>query len=224
MQGSSETRYVIAVSGSDGLFEFMSVRRSIKWSGACEFFAVLSRPHDRCNRPINAHASYHADGTYHIKTHEKRGLPKIMTHRRQKPDQHFRGTEHLLAQKIAPWHARDIGIPCDPTKYADVFEIPVAALREGEVITRVSADVVSPGYSPNLGPDIRIIRQREYQDAFPFIVVTLYEVGCSYQLRPHARARYRPWHSPHQVHRARASSRSSCCCSRHAAKLSWAVS
>jgi len=102
-----------------------------------------------------------------------------MTQHRRKPDQNFVGTAHLLAQRIAPWHARDIGMPCDPHKYSEVFEIPVSALREVGVITRVSVDVVSPGYSPNLGPDIRIIRQREYQGAFPCIVVTLYEVDCS---------------------------------------------
>jgi|SoiMethySBSTD1v2_1073268.scaffolds.fasta_scaffold382938_1 hypothetical protein len=176
MPGSSETQYAIAVRDNDGLFVFMWVNHAVKRSGVSEFFVMLPRPQDR---RIDAHASYHAGGEYHIKTHAKRGFPKIMAHLRQQPDQHFRGTEHLLAQKIAPWHARDIGMTCDPHQYADVLEIPVADLREGQVITRVSVDVVSPGYCPNLGPDIRVIRQREYQDAFPFIVVTLYEVDCS---------------------------------------------
>jgi hypothetical protein len=102
-----------------------------------------------------------------------------MMQHRQKPDQYFRGTEHLLAQTLAPWHARDIGIPCDPNKYADVFEIPAAELREREVITRVSVDVLSPGHTPDLGPGIRIIRQQIYQDGFPSIAITLYEVDCS---------------------------------------------
>ena len=57
-----------------------------------------------------------------------------------------------------------------------LFEIPCAELREGDFLTHVSVDVVSPGYSPILMPGIRIIRQREYQKVFPFIVITLYEV------------------------------------------------
>jgi hypothetical protein len=176
MPGSSETRYAIAVRDDDGLFVFMWVKHSVKHSEVSEFFVILPRPHDR---RIAARASYHADGRYHIKTHERLGAPKIMTQHRQKPDQNFVGTAHLLAQKLAPWDARAVGMTCDPTTYADVFEIPTAELREGEVITRVSTDVVSPGYSPDLGPDIRIIRQKEYQDVFPCIVVTLYEVDWS---------------------------------------------
>ena len=172
MQVSGEKRYAIAVRDKGHLFVFMWVRYSQKG----EFFVILPRPHDR---RIAARASYHANGRYHIKTHEKLGFPKIMPQRRQKPGQNFVGTEHLLAQKIAPWHARDIGVTCDPKKYTDVFEIPVADLREGQVITRTSVDVVSPGYNPNLGPNIRIIRQKTYQDGFPFIVFSLYEVDCS---------------------------------------------
>jgi len=169
MQVTGEKRYAIAVREEGCLFLFMWVRRSKK----SEFFVMLPRPQDK---RIDAHASYHAGGEYHIKTHEKRGLPKIMMQHRQKLDRDFVGTENLLAQNITPWHPRDIGVTCDPNKYSEVFEIPVAELREGKVLTRVSADLVSPGRSPILMPDIRVIRQREYQDAFPFIVFTLYEV------------------------------------------------
>jgi len=165
MHVSGEKNYAIAVRDEGDLFLFMWVKHSHKG----EFFVMLAPPYD-------VHASYHADGISHKKTHEKRRLPKTMTQRRQKPDQHFVGTAHLLEWKLPPRLARDLGQPCNPTNYTDVFEIPCAELREGAVLTRVSVDVVSPGHSPILMPDIRIIRQRKYQDGFPFIVVTLYAV------------------------------------------------
>ncbi len=59
-----EKRYAIAVRDGVHLFLFMCV----KWTerlNAGEFFAFLPRPHDTS---INAaHASYHADGGYHVK-------------------------------------------------------------------------------------------------------------------------------------------------------------
>ena len=66
MPGSSETRYALAVRDDDGLFVFMWIKHSVKRSGMSEFFVMLPRPQDR---RIDAHASYHADGTYAIKTH-----------------------------------------------------------------------------------------------------------------------------------------------------------
>src|SRR5262244_2451789 len=156
---SSGQSYAIAVRDADHLFEVMAVRHSKKG----EFFTGLPRPPRPHDSPIDAHASLHRDGKRHWKTH---GAPKFNCIQMQKPNQHFRGTAHLLSQKIVPWHPRDIGVLCDPNTYTDVFEIPISDLRDGEIITRVSVDLVSPGYSPNLGPDIRVLRQREYQEAF----------------------------------------------------------
>ena len=177
MKVSGEKTYALAVRDGGCLFVFLWVKRSVKRSGASEFFAFLPRPHDPC---IDAHASYHVDGRFHWKTHEQYGAPKFNCTLKQKPDQNFRGTRHLLSHKIAPRDPRNIGKKCDPNEYSEVFEIPISELRTGKVITRVSADLVSPDHSPNLGPDIRVIRQREYQDAFPFIVLTLYEVDVSW--------------------------------------------
>ena len=62
----------------------------------------------------------------------------------------------------------------DPNKFSEVFEIPVSELGVREIIIHVSLDLVSHGYGPNWVPNALVIRQREYWDAFPFIVLTLF--------------------------------------------------
>ena len=163
---SVEKKYAVAVRDGAHLLLFIWVKRS---DG--EFFAFLPRPHDKS---INAHASYHADGSYHFKSH---GMSKhnSMRQEKQKPDQNFTGTEHLLEQTITLANVRSIGQDCDPNEFAEVFEIPVNELKTKTYI-RVTADLVSRGHGPNLVPDARIIRQTNYEDSFPFIILTLYEM------------------------------------------------
>ena len=163
-----EKKYAVAVRDGACLFLFLWVKRS----EAGDFYAFLPRPHDTS---INAHASYHANGMYHIKSHDMSGRNKIMQQLRLKPDQNFTGTKHLLEQTITLANVRAIGQECDPNKFSEVFEIPVSEL-ETRTYIRVTADLVSPGYGPNLVPDARVIRQRDYRDSFPFIVLTLYEM------------------------------------------------
>jgi hypothetical protein len=105
---------------------------------------------------------------------------KQMFQLKQKPDENFEGTEHLLEQTITLPNVRSIGHECDPNKFSEVFEISVSEL-ETRTYVRVTSDVVSPGHGPNLVPGARVIRQKEYRDSFPFIVLTLYEMpplGC----------------------------------------------
>jgi len=169
---SIEKRYAIAVRDEADLFLFMWV----KWeesSNAGEFFAFLPRPHDTS---INAHASYHADGGYHIKSHHMSNRNRIMRQLKQRPDQNFVGTAHLLDQRIDQNGPRAIGQKCDLGFFSEVFEIPLAELRTTELNTHVSADLVSYGHGPNLVPNARVIRQKEYRDVFPFLVFTLYEM------------------------------------------------
>jgi hypothetical protein len=100
---------------------------------------------------------------------------KIMHQLKQKPDQNFAGTEHLLEQTITQANVRAIGQECDPNEFSEVFEITVSEL-ETRTYIRVTADLVSLGHGPNFVPDARVIRQRDYRDSFPFIVLTLYEM------------------------------------------------
>jgi hypothetical protein len=165
---SVEKQYAIAVRDEACLFLFMWVKW-VKRPESDEFFAFLPRPHDTS---INAHASYHANGRYHIKTHN---MPKIMYKQKRKPDRSFAGTENLLEQTITHAKVRSIGQKCDPNEFSEVFEIPVSELETRTYIL-VTADLVSLGHGPNLVPNARVIRQKEYRDVFPFIVFTLYEM------------------------------------------------
>ena len=132
-----EKKYAVAVRDGAYLFLFLWVKRS----EAGDFYAFLPRPHDTS---INAHASYHANGMYHIKSHDMSGRNKIMQQLRLKPDQNFTGTKHLLEQTITLANIRAIGQECDPNKFSEVFEIPVSEL-ETRTYIRVTADLISPG-------------------------------------------------------------------------------
>ncbi len=168
METSIEKKYAVAVRDGTDLLLFLWVKHAVTG----DFYAFLPHPHDTS---ITAHASYHANGRYHIKSHRIFGRNKIMYRQKQKPDQNFAGTEHLLEQTITLTNVRSIGQECDPSHFLEVFEIPVHEL-ETKTYIRVTSDVVSPGYSPNLVPGVRVIRQIEYRYSFPCIVLTLYEM------------------------------------------------
>jgi hypothetical protein len=165
----SVEKYAVAVRDAACLFLFLWVKRS----EAGDFYAFLPRPHDTS---INAHASYHTDGRFHVKSHDMSGRNKIMAQLKQKPDQNFVGTEHLLDQRIDQAGSRAIGEECDPNEWCEVFEIPVSELGNGTYNTHVSADLVSHGNGPNLVPNARVIRQRKCRHSPPFVVLTLYEM------------------------------------------------
>ena len=162
-------KYAVAVRDDGGLLLFLWV----KCSEGGDFYGFLPRPHDTS---INAHASYHADGQFHVKSHDMAARNKIMAQTRQKPDQSFVGAENLLDQTIRQRTSRDIGRLCDPREWSDVFEFHVSAIRSGAHYTRVSIDLVSPGCSPNFVPNVRIVSQRKFRTVVPFVVATLYEM------------------------------------------------
>ena len=162
-------KYAVAVRHDDGLFLFLWV----KCSEDGDFYGFLPRPHDPS---INAHASYHADGQFHVKSHNMAARNRIMAQTRQRPDQDFVGAENLLDQTIRQGTSREIGLRCDPHEWSEVFEFHVSAIRSVPHYTRVSIDVVSTGCSPNFVPNARIVSQRKFRTVVPFVVATLYEM------------------------------------------------
>ncbi len=160
-------RYAVAVRDGTRLFLFMEVTRK----KAGDFYANLPRPHDPS---IKVHASYHASGKFHVKTH---GLPPIMDQYRQRPDSNFAGTKNLMDQKITPAIVRSIGQACEPEEWSAVFELSVADLGDGIARnTHVTADLVAAGAEPSLVPNARIMQQRQFRASSPFLVLTLYEM------------------------------------------------
>ena len=161
-------KYAVAVRDGFSLFLFLWVKRS----KAGDFYLILHRPHDP---KINAHASYHADGQFHVKTHDMSGRNKFMYLQKQKPDQNFVGTENLQEQTITLANVRSIGDDCDPNNFSEVFEIDASQL-ETKTFIRVTADLVSNNYGPNLVPNARIVKQSKFRHSSPFLVLTLYEM------------------------------------------------
>jgi len=161
-----EENYAVAVSDADGLFLLLRVKRSAKG----EFFVFMPRPSDSLT---DAHVSYHDDGLYHVKTHEKYGAERFMKEQRQKPDSNFTGSEHMLAQRVG--RERGIASRCDPAQYSDVFQISTGEL-DSDHIMRVSIDLVSEGATADLGPGALVLRRDRYGTAPPFIAISLYEV------------------------------------------------
>ncbi len=163
----ADETYAVAVRDGERCFLFMWVKRADKG----DFYVFLPRPHDTS---INAHASYHADGRYHVKTH---GLPKIFYQQKQKPDATFAGTAHILDQTIRPSGPRSIGQECKRKDWSAVLEIPVSELADGRSRhTHVSADLVDDRSSPEFVPNARIICQSRYRDSSPYLVLTFYEM------------------------------------------------
>jgi hypothetical protein len=169
---SVEKRFAIAVRDGGRLLLFMWVKW-VEGSTSGEFFAFLPRPHDTS---INAHASYHADGGYYIKSHDMSNRNRIMRQLKQRPDQNF-AVQHIFwtrgLVKKGPVQSDKCVIP---TLSLSSSRSPSIELGNGELNTHVSADLISHGHGPNLVPDARVIRQKEYRDVFPFIVFTLYEM------------------------------------------------
>jgi len=160
-----EENYAVAVNDTEGLFLFLRVKRSAKG----EYFVFMPRPSDSL---VDAHVSYHADGSYHVKTHEKYGAEKFMVEQRQKPDQNFKGTEHMLAQRVG--RERGITSRCDPSQYSGIFQISANELDSDRPV-RVSIDLVAEGVRPDLGPGLLVLRRGIYGTASPFIAISLYE-------------------------------------------------
>ena len=161
-----EENYAIAVSDTEGLFLFLRVKRSAKG----EYFVFMPRPSDSL---VDAHVSYHADGAYHVKTHEKYGAEEFMKEQRQRPDHNFFGAEHMLAQRVG--RQRGITSRCDPAQYSGVFQISAKELDSDRAV-RVSIDLVSEGVRPDLGPGVLVLRRERYGKVSPFVAISLYEV------------------------------------------------
>src|SRR5262249_34779807 len=116
-----ESRYAVAVRDGDDLWLALWVRRSPKG----EFFIFLPR----ADSEWNPHASLHADGMFHQKTHDEKFLPQ----QRQRPDS-IRGAEHLGAS--GGYGPKTVGAICDPRDFNGVFEAPPGILgpRNGQVV------------------------------------------------------------------------------------------
>jgi hypothetical protein len=107
----------------------------VKRSAKGEFFVFQPRADGRWN----PHESYHLDGTYHAKSHDRTMISKKL----QPLTGKFSGTEHLGARA---GHGTSTGAVYHPDDFHGLAEIAPGRLgpRNGAVLV----DLVEPGHKP----------------------------------------------------------------------------
>lgn len=149
-----ENRYAVAVRESDVLYLALWIRISPKG----EVFIMLPR-----GRGLwNPHASYHADGTFHQKSHDK-----AWSQRKLQPLAGFKGAEHLGA--YAGYSVKAVGAICVPADYTQVLEIEKGVLgpRDGSIVI----DLVEPGLKPLAVSPMKVIHERTFSEREPNLIV-----------------------------------------------------
>jgi hypothetical protein len=155
--------YAVAVRDGHDLFLFCRIRRTVTG----DVYVISPRPAP----DWNPHFSYHASGHYHVKNDAH---PFHVSHW-QRPGANFLGTRNMSTMGIAASEPRITNAPCKAEDYAEVFEIPVSALRPEEYRTFVSIDLMESSGPPIISPGARILRQAIFQDSIPWIMVTLFD-------------------------------------------------
>jgi len=153
-----EHRYAVAVREGTDLWLTLWVRHSRKG----EFFVMLPRG----DQAWDVHASYHLDGTRHIKSHGHTGLP---AQKIQPLTGAFRGTENLVT--FAGYGPKTVGAICDPSAFSGIVEIAPGILgpRDGQI----TVDLLEPGCQPPAAsPYTTIVRRDVFRDTTPWVVIT----------------------------------------------------
>jgi len=107
---SGEQKYAVAIRDGSDLWLTMWVR----CSPSGEIFVMYPRGDGR-----DAHASYHLDGTFHMKSY-RRALPGMLQ-KKQPLNEDFRGGEHLGSFK--GHGTKRIGAVCDPEVFDGVVVV-----------------------------------------------------------------------------------------------------
>jgi len=157
-----EHRYAVAVREGSDLWLTLWVRRSRKG----EFFVMLPRG----DRDWDVHASYHLNGTLHMKSYDRKVLPPLKC---QPLTGAFRGTVRLAA--FAGHAPKSVGAICDPTAFSGVVEIAPGIL--GPHDGQITVDLVEPGCHPAALPWAKIARREVFRDILPWIVITVGSCG-----------------------------------------------
>jgi len=163
-----EKMYGIAIVRPDGERRlFGRVRRSRRG----EVFAVWAEDESPENPGMgsNPHASYHGNGRSHSKTWDRPALIREL----QVPGQQFRGNQPFEATNAD--RALSLTLPPVSGNFDDLFEIP-SRLLAGAQNHAIAVDLVEPGVSPvRVTGNDRLLAEKVFQDAVPWIVVSLVE-------------------------------------------------
>jgi hypothetical protein len=170
----NEYRYAVAVRDGSDLWLVLWVRRSPKGEFFVmvprgEAFAIMERSgpgRKSRKRDWNPHASYHLDGSLHMKSYDDRVLPPQKC---QPLTGKFKGTVHLAS--FSGHGPRGVGAICDPTDFSGIVVLPPDALGPGH--GTITVDLTEPGHEPlSLGANWKVVERQEFQDFLPRVVIS----------------------------------------------------
>ena len=156
-----DVMYAAALRADDGLWLLARIRRSK--SGDVYYLMPRDDP------DWNSHASYHKNGASHVRSYHWKNVPS----QRQKPDASFQGVETVLSEAFNAGDVLHHRTPCDAEEFDQVFEIPIDKFPPDEHHT-LAVDLVAPGGSAAPGPWKEMVIQKSFQDAVPWILVTVW--------------------------------------------------
>jgi hypothetical protein len=162
--------FAVAVRNGADLFLILSICRGPQG----DVYVNFPREHEPNWKP---HSSYHASGQHHQKSFGH----KFLVNHRQKPNADFSGTENVVTTGIALDETVAIKRPCQAVDFQEVLEIPLCELRPEKYRTLVSVDVTEPNAQPLIPLGATVVRQAVFQDAIPWILVTLFDTGSRHK-------------------------------------------
>jgi hypothetical protein len=159
----SRRAYAVAIRDGNDLFLHSIVRRSRKGD------VYFHYAHEQFGPRWKGHASYHCSGQHHHKSFGQKALVRQC----QRPDANFRGVANVITTNVSAGDARAIYVPCDPTRFDDLFEIADSDLRS--TCFQLSVDLTSGEPIPPPNTKSNLVQQHEFNEFFPHIVVTLFD-------------------------------------------------
>jgi hypothetical protein len=159
-----QEQYAVAIRDGSDLWLTLWVRCSRKG----EIFILYPRG----DRSVDAHASYHEDGTLHQKSYGHKGLAQ-----QRQPLQTFKGSEHL---GMYSGHGKGNGAVCDPNAFDGVVIVEPGIL--GPANSSVGIDLLEAGYEGTWSQNVAdryyfgTVHQREVfrRNPRPAVVITIH--------------------------------------------------
>src|SRR5260370_31833776 len=163
----AEKMFAVAVRDGTDLFLWLRLKRA---PSGIYYMIPTGRGDDRDWKKWDPHGSQHSDGRFHHKSFDN----KIFPEKRQEPDANFTGTEQMVTRPISSDEPRAFGEICDPTEFHEVMEVPISMVSPKKYETQIAVDLTEPNGEPVIGPGAKILLQRAFNDAIPWILVTFY--------------------------------------------------
>lgn len=154
----NEHKYAVALRDGSDLWLAIWVKHTPKG----EFFVFVPT----LDQDWDLHASYHLDGTVHVKS---RGSKVLSPNKRQPLTGVFKGSENLLT--FGGYAPKSVGAVCDPAAFAGILEIGPGILgpRNG----MISVDLVAPGCDA-INHFTALVKRQVFRDVTPWVVLSIW--------------------------------------------------